>query len=250
MGPYPPDTATNWPAYSRRVYLAPSILSADLAFLGEQVRAVEEAGADRLHVAAMDAPFVLNLTFGPPVVQALRPVTRLPIYAHLMVEEPERLLRPFAAAGANGLIVHVEACPHLHRLIGQIHELGCRAGVALNPATPLVALEEILTELDQVLVMSVNPGWGGQPFIVATLRKIARLKRMLLERGLEQVEIAVDGGIDRDTAPSVVWAGADVLVAGASVFKAEDGPAAAVHRLRQTIAEALEKAQEVSDETP
>lgn len=242
MGCRLPEEATNRPASVRRIYLAPSILSADFARLGEQVRAVEEAGADRVHVDVMDGHFVPNLTFGPLVVQALRPVTRLPLYVHLMVEAPERLLRPFAGAGANGLIVHVEACPHLHRLIGQIHELGCRAGVALNPATPLVTLEEILPELEQVLVMSVNPGWGGQAFIAASLEKIGRLKRMLLERGLERVEIAVDGGIDEHTSPLVVQAGADVLVAGAAIFEAKDGPAAAIHRLRQAVAEALKEA--------
>ncbi len=242
MGYRSPAEVTNRPTPGQRIYLAPSILSADFARLGEQVRAVEEAGADRVHVDVMDGHFVPNLTFGPLIVQALRPVTRLPLYVHLMVEKPERFLRPFAGAGANGLIVHVEACPHLHRLIGQIHELGCRAGVALNPATPLCTLEEILPELEQVLVMSVNPGWGGQPFIAASLEKIARLKRMLRERGLERVEIAVDGGIDEQTAPLVVRAGADVLVAGAAIFEAEDGPAAAVHRLRRAVAEALKEA--------
>ncbi len=218
------------------VLLAPSILSADFSRLGEQVRQVEQAGADLLHLDLMDGHFVPNLTFGPLVVRALRPVTRLPFYAHLMVESPEWLLEPLAEAGVQALLVHPEACRHLHRVVARIHELGCRAGAALNPSTPLTVLEEILPDLDVVLLMTVNPGFGGQAFIPGAVDKIARLRRILGERGLERLELAVDGGIDESTAPAVVKAGANVLVAGAAVFAASDGPAAALGRLRAVVA--------------
>jgi len=221
-----------------RVILAPSILSADMARLGEQVREVEEAGAERLHLDMMDGHFVPNLTFGPLLAGALRPVTRLPLVAHLMVEEPERLLPALAEVGVSGVIVHVEASVHLHRIVAQVHDMGMRAGVALNPATPLAALDEILPELDEVLVMSVNPGFGGQRFIPSSLDKIARLRQMLQRRGLDGVALAVDGGLDEQTIPPVLRAGADLLVIGWAIFGAADGPAVALRRLRRVAEEA------------
>lgn len=224
------------------ILYAPSILSADFARLGEQVQAVEAAGADRLHVDVMDGHFVPNLTIGPLVVRSLRPVTRLPLFVHLMIEHPERFLEPFAKAGADAILVHVEACLHLHRVIAEIHELGCRAGIALNPATPLETLEEILPDLDEVLVMSVDPGFGGQAFIPRSLDKIARLRRLLDGRGLARIDISVDGGIDPVTAPQVVQAGANVLVAGAAIFETPEGPAEALKQLKRAVESSITRA--------
>jgi ribulose-phosphate 3-epimerase len=200
------------------IKIAPSILSADFARLGEQVRAADEGGADYIHVDVMDGQFVPNITIGPLVVRALRPVTKLPIDVHLMIEQPERHIPAFAQAGADIITVHVETCPHLHRTLQQIKELGVKTGVTLNPATPLVTLEEILTEVDMVLIMSVNPGFGGQSYIDASTDKIARIRRMLNERSLEHVEVEVDGGVKDHNIRQIAEAGANVLVAGSAVF--------------------------------
>ena len=216
------------------VKIAPSILSADFARLGEQVAEAEAAGADYIHIDVMDGHFVPNITVGPLVVEAVRRATRLPLDVHLMIEAPERYIARFAKAGADILTVHVEACPHLHRVVQQIKGLGVKAGVSLNPATPLASLEEILGDVDLVLVMTVNPGFGGQEFIAGMLSKIRRLRRMLDERGLK-CELEVDGGINAETAPEVVAAGANVLVAGQAIFGAEEGVAEAMRRIRESV---------------
>ncbi len=216
-----------------RIRIAPSILAADFAALGEAVREAEAAGADLIHVDLMDGRFVPNLTIGPPVVAALRRVTGLPLDVHLMIVEPERYLRAFAEAGADWLTVHPEATIHLHRTLTQIRALGLKAGVALNPATSEESLRYVLGVVDHVLVMSVNPGFGGQSFIPAVLPKIERVRAMLDGAGRGAVSIAVDGGITPQTAPQVVAAGADVLVAGSAIFRAEAGVAEAIRRLRE-----------------
>jgi ribulose-phosphate 3-epimerase len=217
------------------VKIAPSILSADFTRLGEQVREAEAAGADYIHVDVMDGHFVPNMTIGPLVVKALRPITQLPLDVHLMIERPERHIPAFAQAGASILTVHVETCPHLHRTIQQIKELGVKAGVTLNPATPLGSLEEILPQVDLVLIMSVNPGFGGQSYIPASTDKIARLRRMLDEQGLTHVELEVDGGIKAHNAAEIATAGATVLVVGSAVFNQEASIAANIAALRQQI---------------
>jgi len=221
-----------------RIQIAPSILSADFARLADAVAEAEAAGADAIHVDVMDGRFVPNLTIGPPVVAALRRVTRLPLDVHLMIVEPERYLGRFAEAGADWLTVQVEASPHLHRTLQTIRELGIRAGVALNPATPPVAISQVLGDLDLVLVMTVNPGFGGQAFIESMLPKIAEVRRMLDEARSPAV-LEVDGGISPRTAPLVVRAGARMLVAGEAIYGAEAGVAAAIQALRTAAQESL-----------
>lgn len=218
------------------VKIAPSILSADFARLADAVAAAEAGGADWIHVDVMDGHFVPNLTIGPPVVAAVRRVTTLPLDVHLMVEQPERLLDAFADAGADVLTVHVETCPHLHRTVQRIRELGVRPGVALNPATPLESLDEILPYVDLVLVMSVNPGFGGQKYIVTSTRKIARMRGRLDAAGLEKVELEVDGGVSPVTAPEAARAGATVLVAGNAVFNDKASVAENIAALRKAVA--------------
>ncbi len=216
------------------VKVAPSILSADMSRLGEEVAEAERAGADRIHIDVMDGHFVPNLTLGPIVVKWLRPGSKLPFEVHLMISNPDEFLDEFAEAGSNTLIVHQEGSIHLNRTIQRIKALGRRAGVAINPATPAVTLEEILPDLDLVLVMTVNPGFGGQSFLAGTLGKIRAIRRMIDALG-SPCELEVDGGIDHDTTPLAVDAGARVLVAGSSIYGASDGVAAAVRRLRESI---------------
>lgn len=217
-----------------KLKIAPSILAADFARLGEQIAQAEAAGADYIHVDVMDGHFVPNLTVGPPVIEAVRRATRLPLDVHLMIEQPERYLADFRAAGADILTVHVEACPHLHRTVQRIKELGGRAGVTLNPATPAASLGEILPDVDLVLVMTVNPGFGGQAFIPGMVSKIGRVRAMLDELG-SQAELEVDGGISPTTAPLVAQAGADVLVAGVAIFQSAEGIAAAIAQMRSAV---------------
>jgi ribulose-phosphate 3-epimerase len=218
------------------VKIAPSILSADFARLADGVAEAEAAGADWIHVDVMDGHFVPNITIGVPVVAALRRVTKLPLDVHLMIEQPERYIDAFADAGADWLTVHQEASVHLHRSIERIRQKEMRPGVSLNPATPLNALTEILPYVDLVLVMSVNPGFGGQRYIPTSTRKVAALRRELDERGLWPIEIEVDGGISSDTITEVAAAGATVFVAGAAVFNATDTVAANIERLRSAAA--------------
>jgi ribulose-phosphate 3-epimerase len=221
------------------IKLAPSILSADFARLGEQIDEVARAGADYIHVDVMDGHFVPNITIGAPVVAAIRRVTSLPLDVHLMIEHPERYISDFVKAGADIITVHVEASPHLQSTIRLIKELGVRAGVSLNPPTPLSAVDEFIHHVDLVLVMSVNPGFGGQSFIPETLPRIEKMRKMIDDRR-PGIELEVDGGINAENAPDIVEAGADVLAAGNSIFRAEDGISGAMQRLREATAEKTE----------
>ncbi|OMI29185.1 ribulose-phosphate 3-epimerase [Bacillus haynesii] len=204
------------------VYVAPSILSADFARLGEEIRDVEQGGADFIHIDVMDGHFVPNLTIGPLVVEAVRPITELPLDVHLMIEAPDRYIPAFAKAGADILSVHVEACPHLHRTIQLIKEQGVKAGVVLNPHTPVQQIEHVFEDLDLVLLMTVNPGFGGQSFISSVLPKIRQVKEMAEQKGLADLLIEVDGGVNKNTARQCIEAGANLLVAGSAVYNEKD----------------------------
>jgi ribulose-phosphate 3-epimerase len=217
------------------VEIAPSILSADFTRLGEQIAAVERAGASAIHVDVMDGHFVPNLTVGPFIVEWVRKATRLPIDAHLMIENPDQFIGAFARAGANWISVHPEATYHLHRTIHLIRQLGCQAGVVLNPATPLHAIEDVIGEVDYVLLMSVNPGFGGQKFIPSSFDKLRRLRDAIRSRG-SRARIEIDGGIVVENAAAVAAAGAEILVAGSAVFGAPD-PGEAVQQLLRAAAD-------------
>lgn len=223
------------PESKPKIKLAPSILSADFARLGEQVAEVTAAGVDYIHVDVMDGHFVPNITIGAPVVAAIRPHTNLPLDVHLMIEAPQQYLKQFADAGADIITVHIEACPHIHRVVQAIKELRVKAGVAINPGTPIDTLNDILPSLDLVLVMTVNPGFGGQTFIEGMLDKIARLRTKMDREGLT-AELEVDGGINAEVAPRVVKVGARVLVAGAAVFGSGKTVKQAVQRIRKSLA--------------
>ncbi|NNB90361.1 ribulose-phosphate 3-epimerase [Corallococcus exiguus] len=207
---------------TRPVRISPSLLSCDFSRLGEEVRAIEAAGADWIHVDVMDGRFVPNLTLGPVIVEAIKRVATKPLDVHLMIVEPEKYVDAFVKAGADVLTVHQEASPHLHRTLQSIRQAGAKPAVVLNPGTSLSAIEEVLGDVDMVLLMSVNPGFGGQSFIESTVDKVRRLRAMLDARGLKDVDIEVDGGINAQTAKRVVDAGATVLVAGSYVFGAKD----------------------------
>ncbi len=214
--------------------IAPSILSADFARLGEQIALVDKAGADVIHVDVMDGHFVPNITIGPLIVSAIRPVTDLPLDVHLMIENPDRYIEAFAGAGADYITVHVEACPHLHRSLQAIRELGVKAGVALNPHTPVSAVAEALDVLDLILIMSVNPGFGGQKFIPRALHKLKATRELLTATGMGHIEVEVDGGVKSGNIREIAEAGAEILVAGSAIFKAPD-PAEAIREMKSLL---------------
>jgi ribulose-phosphate 3-epimerase len=203
------------------VKIAPSILSADFAKLGDEIKAVEQAGADYIHIDVMDGHFVPNITIGPLIVEAIRPITELPLDVHLMIENPDQYIEAFANAGANYITVHVETCRHLHRTLSHIKSFGIKAGVVLNPATPVETIQHVLNDIDMVLLMSVNPGFGGQKFIPEVLPKIRKVKEMADEKKLN-IEIEIDGGVNPETAKLCIEAGANVLVAGSAIYNQED----------------------------
>ena len=219
----------------RQIKIAPSILSADFSRLGEQVAEAERGGADAIHIDIMDGNFVPNITMGPVVVQAIRRHTSLPFDLHLMIDAPDRYIAEFAAAGADTITVHAEACVHLHSVVQQIRAAGKRPSVAISPATPVSAIEEIIADLDQVLVMTVNPGFGGQAFIEAMLGKISRVRALIDERGLT-ADLQVDGGISAATAAAVASAGANALVAGSAVYNDRMSVADAIAAIRASAA--------------
>ena len=219
--------------------IVPSILSADFARLGEQIIEAEAAGADLIHCDVMDGRFVPNLTFGPLVIEAVRRSTRLPIEVHLMIVEPERYLADYAEAGGDTIIVHAEVSPHLHRTLQEIHRLGGRAGVAINPATPLSAVQEVIQVLDLLLVMTVNPGFGGQALIEGTVAKIARARQML-DAGGSDADLEADGGVSAETAGRLAAAGANHLVAGSAVFGSRESVGASMARIRHAALESVE----------
>lgn len=223
----------------KTIKIAPSILSADFARLGEQVKEAEAAGADYIHIDVMDGHFVPNITVGPLVVRALRRITSLPLDVHLMIERPEQFVDEFSRAGADIITVHWEACPHIHRVLVKIRESGKKAGVSINPATPVWVLEEIVGEVDLILAMTVNPGFGGQKLIPNTVAKVEKLRKMLEEKGVYP-EIEVDGGVNEETAPLMVRAGAQVLVAGAAIFESPLGVGEAIRRIKAAALAAAE----------